>query len=417
MRKLSAIALVASAHISKLLVGFFLLKLIAHFLGSEGMGRLGHFMSALTILALLAGGGISNGIIKFVAEFRDRPRRLIKFVSAAATYSLVASLIVATALIIFSRSLAEFIFNEPSNYPFIIVLALVQALLAYTNFFFGVCNGLGGTRTYATVQLTGSIVAVPIAWYFVDRWGFHGAILALMISFALPALPALLIGLKSRFARLVSLTHYPSEDFRRLRSYTFMLLASAVAFPIVEILIRQSLIDNSGYREAGLWQAATRLSSAYSGVFSIVLAYLFMPAISSERSKSIILNKVLRTIFAVGSAFIIGASIFYQFRSFFIPTILSNDFIGLQEIILFQLVGDFFKISAYVIGFVGVAKAATGLYIGAEILQSCLFVALGSAFSRLYPGAQGIIYGYALTYLLYFLVCIFALRRYITKSS
>lgn len=79
-----------------------------------------------------------------------------------------------------------------------------------------------------------------------------------MISFALPALPALLIGLKSKLARLVSLTHYPSEDFRRLRSYTFMLLASAVAFPIVEILIRQSLIDNSGYREAGLWQAATR---------------------------------------------------------------------------------------------------------------------------------------------------------------
>ncbi|POM11183.1 hypothetical protein [Pseudomonas orientalis] len=47
----------SAAQASKILVGFCILKLIALYLGADGLGKLGHFMSLVSIAVLLAGGG------------------------------------------------------------------------------------------------------------------------------------------------------------------------------------------------------------------------------------------------------------------------------------------------------------------------------------------------------------------------
>lgn len=405
------------AHLSKLLIGFLLLKLVSFYLGAEGLGRLGHFMSLLTILSILAGGGILNGVIKYVAEYRAYPFKLVGFLSSAASYSLIFSLLLFGMGVIFSQSIAGAILGDPQLYPFVIALALAQVGFAFSNLVIGVSNGLGQNHIYAKIQIIGSLLAVPLCWALVASWGLEGAILGLISSLLLTAFPALFYSYKAKLSRLVKFSIQFDNNFRNLLRYTLMLLASAIAFPLVEIFVRQHLISTSGLQDAGIWQAATRLSSAYTGLFSIFLAYWFMPIISAEKSWLRIRRKATRIMPVVMAVFVCGALILYFWRDVLIVILLSSDFVKLESTIHYQLIGDFFKISAYVLGFVAVAKAATKLYIGAEFLQSLMFLFFAMYMEQFYAGVEGVMVGYAFTYFIYFLISLVVFFAYSARMS
>lgn len=422
--KLSSIysaVLTIFAHISKLLVGFLLLKLVSFYLGADGLGRLGHFMSLLTILSLLAGGGILSGIIKYVAEYRSQPIKLVGFVSSAASYSLFFSIFFLVLGVIFSRPIAGLIFGEAQLYSYIIALAMAQVGFAFVNLVIGVSNGLGQNYVYARIQIIGSLLALPLCWVLVASFGFGGAILGLICSLLITVFPALFYCFKSRLSRFVKISIGTDKNFRKLFHFTLMLSVSAIAFPLVEIFVRQHLIVTSGYEETGIWQAAIRLSSAYTGIFSVFLAYWFMPIVSAEKNWVVIRQKTIKVMPVVMVLFIVGAFVFYYWRDVFIVTLLSSDFFKLEGVIHYQLIGDFFKVSAYVLGFIAVAKAATKLYISAEFLQSFIFLFFAMYMERFYSGAEGVMIGYALTYLIYFLVSLavfiaFSIHRHRVRS-
>jgi len=50
----------AMATASRLVAGLVVIKLVAWFAGPEGVGKLGQFMSLMSLLAVLAGGGIQH---------------------------------------------------------------------------------------------------------------------------------------------------------------------------------------------------------------------------------------------------------------------------------------------------------------------------------------------------------------------
>lgn len=416
MKALHSLVFTSAAHLSKIFMGFVLLKFIALYLGAAGLGALGHFMSAVTIMSLLAGGGIVNALIKYVSEFRDRPKLMLRFISASSTYSLFFSSIVLIVGVFFSFELSFFIFGDAGYYWLIVFLAIAQLLLAFVNLVTGVANGLRQTAVFSKIQIIGSFSAFPIVWYFVASHGVPGAAIATVAIFAMTALPAMFFFRQSAFWMRVKIVKPHKSEFIKLSSFTLMLVVSAISFPVVEIIIRQMLIKNFGYDSAGVWQGSIKLASAYLGFFNVFLAYYFMPTISALTEKKAIGKKTFQTMFFVMALFIIGSVILYFGRGLFIPLILSNEFSPLEDLILYQLIGDFFKISSYVIGFVGVAKAATKLYIGAEIFQNLLLLGFIGFFSPYFLGVKGVMIACAGAYAVYFTVSLLAFLFYLRSG-
>lgn len=389
-----------------MLMGFLILKITAIYIGVEGLGKIGNFMSLLTILSLLAGGGVLNALIKYVSEYKNSKKRMIKFISTAVNYSLITSLFTALLMILFSKHISLLIFGSESKAVYIVFLAIAQIGFAYTNIVFGVSNGLGLNDVYAKIQIASSIISLPICWWFIYTYNIDGAIVAFVVSLLIPIFPAIIYSVRSRLINHVHFSFSFNYDYKKLFSFTVMLITSAIAFPVVEIIIRGHLSTISDYHQVGIWQGAIRLSSAYTGLFSIVLSYWFMPHISSEKNWDLILNKTISVMLSIMVLFLFGSIVFYMWRGAFISFLLSNDFLSLSDSIIFQFIGDFFKIGAYVIGFVGVAKAATRLYISGELIQSILFIAFSFLFVSYYPNAKGVMMGYALTYFIYFIISI-----------
>lgn len=410
---LQSLLLTSSAQGSKILLGFCVLKLVAIYLGPDGLGKLGHFMSVVSILVLLAGGGLSHGVIKYSSEYRTNYFKLYKFMSTSVIYAAVVSFVLFICGCVFSKKIAQLVFADSELYWVILILAFSQVVFAFNMLFSSFANGFGEVKLFAKTQIIGNLFALPVAWWMISNYGVPGAALAIVVVFFMVFFPGFSSYIKSPLFLRISVKKLDIDMCKKLVRFSLMLIVSAVAFPVVEIFIRESLIKSAGYAEAGIWQGSIKLSSAYLGFFSVFLASYFLPIISPIFNKKEIGRHVAKFMLVVMVTFLLGGSVLYAGRAFFIPLLLSRDFADLETYIIYQLIGDFFKVSAYVIGFVTVAKAATKIYIFSEIIQACIFLGLNFTLGISIGGVAGVMFAYMCSYVIYFVFILFAFTYWV----
>ena len=417
MEALRNALLTGMAHLSRILTAFILVKLIAYYYGPAGLGAAGHTMTFMTFLTVFAAGGINNGVIKYSAEYAQSPIRLNRFFYLVNDYAIFSGLIIFIAIAIASVYLSDFIFGSISFYWLIIVVSISQFFIGFTNIVNGFSSGLGKNGILSRIQAIGSLIALPTCWLLLRGQTFVGMILAIIAVSISSAIPAYYFYKKSFFK--IRLPSWPPDwrKFKKLTPYTLMLLVSAFAFPVTEMWIRQSLIESSGYQQAGLWQGSIKISSAYIGFFGTFLSFYFMPRLSSTADKLVIARLTFKMAAILMTTFSIGATLFYLYRDQLILIALSSKFSDLGNVIIYQLAGDFFKIGAYVIGFVAVAKAAVRLYIIAEIFQNAIFIALSYVLTNGSLFLSGIMRAYSYTYAIYFILAIIAFLFYLKKAE
>ena len=88
---------------ARLVAGLVLAKLVASAAGPDGIGRLGQFMSLMSLLTVLAGGGISAAIVKYVAEYRADPARPSRSLPPPPGYPLCAAILTGRPPPLFTR--------------------------------------------------------------------------------------------------------------------------------------------------------------------------------------------------------------------------------------------------------------------------------------------------------------------------
>ena len=146
---LQSLLLTSSAQGSKILLGFCVLKLVAIYLGPDGLGKLGHFMSVVSILVLLAGGGLSHGVIKYSSEYRTNYFKLYKFMSTSVIYAAVVSFVLFICGCVFSKKIAQLVFADSELYWVILILAFSQVVFAFNMLFSSFANGFGEVKLFA----------------------------------------------------------------------------------------------------------------------------------------------------------------------------------------------------------------------------------------------------------------------------
>ena len=143
----------AMATAARLIAGLVVIKLVAWFAGPEGVGKLGQFMSLMSVLAVLAGGGISAGIVKYVAEYRHDAQRLSRLLAAALWYALCASCLMGCVALVLSRQMAVWLLGDLHYESLIRVLAVAQLGIAMVNYMLAVINGFMDVRRLAFIQI------------------------------------------------------------------------------------------------------------------------------------------------------------------------------------------------------------------------------------------------------------------------
>jgi PST family polysaccharide transporter len=403
----------AIATAARLLAGLVAIKLVAWFAGPEGVGKLGQFMSLMSLLAVLAGGGISAAVVKYVAEYRDDPQRLSRLLSAALWYAFCASCLMGCVALLLSRQLAIWLLGDAHYQGLIRVLAIAQLGIALLNYILAVINGFMDIRRLAFIQVTGSLIGI-VMMVWLSRWlHLYGALLALVIG----QLLWLVVGLpacwrSSYFRRGMLRMQFDREMTWRLAAFSVMTLSSALLPPLVNIAVRDHLAMQFGWEQVGYWQAVSKVSDAYLLFLTTAINIYYLPKLASTHGRAALLFELRNAYRYILPAVVVLAAVVYVLREWVTRLLFSADFVSANALYGPQLVGDVIKIASFILSYLMLAKAMTRLFVISECVFAGTYLVLVYVFTARF-GLIGAMYAFALNYLLYLAFNLLVARRYL----
>ncbi|NQY05632.1 MAG: hypothetical protein HRT68_05345 [Flavobacteriaceae bacterium] len=104
-----------------------------------------------------------------------------------------------------------------------------------------------------------------------------------------------------------------------------------------------------------------------------------------------------------------GMCLIFILREWIIKLLLTEEFIEMENLFKWQLLGDFIKVMAMIIAHQFIAKRMLIYFIVSEILSLALFYFLSNYFIQDY-GAEGVVLAHFVRYVIYFIVVLSLLR-------
>ena len=102
----------AASTLVKIGAGLLVVKLLAVSFGPAGVGQAGNFRQLVTVLGVLAGAGIFNGVTKLVAQHHDDPPRLKQVVGTSSAMVTGFSTLMAIIFLLAAAPISQGLFGH-----------------------------------------------------------------------------------------------------------------------------------------------------------------------------------------------------------------------------------------------------------------------------------------------------------------
>lgn len=412
-----ASALTSVATGARLLSSLVIVKLVASFAGPEGVGKLGQLLGLVSLLTVFGGGGISTGIVKYVAEFRSRGAALNSFLASASFFTIVSTIVISLAALIFNEPITLFLLQDIHFRSLLFVLAAVQPFIAANNFLIAVLSGCGDVRRVSISYISSAVTSVSLTALFSFAFQLYGALLSLILGQAMAFFVTLALVLRSPLRELIPVRVTVDKAMAaKLMQYSLVSLSSAVLPHLVGIWIRDHLADHFSWREVGYWQAVSKVSEAYVLFFSVPIATYYLPKISSIADYRSFRSEIVAAFKHVVPVVFAFALVVYLLRNFILMILFSADFAPAESLFLPQLIGDVIRVTSFLLSYIMVARAMTVSLIITELLFSANYIFLVAVLTGRF-GLVGAMYAFAMNYGCY-LFCVAGLTwRHVRTAS
>ncbi|MEN0053969.1 MAG: O-antigen translocase [Mucilaginibacter sp.] len=391
--------------------GFVAAKVVALFTGPSGVALIGQFNNFISIVLTFANGAINTGVIKYTAEYENDELQLKKLFSTSLKISIYCSAIFGVLLLILASSVSQLLFKATIYDNPIRVLGITIILYSLNSLLISILNGKKQIKAYTKVNTAGSIIGLIFTVILVFFYKIIGALYALVLSQSIVFFVTLIMIIKSSwFSWSYFNQPFDKKMARGLWDFSFMAIISALSVPVSQIVLRNLLINKLGVNAAGYWQGMMRVSDGYLLLITTSLGTYYLPKLASLHTNKELRKEIFQGYKIILPAVLIGCIILYLFRFFIIHVLYTKQFETMAELFIYQLLGDFFKMAAWILSYLMLAKALTKLFVITEIVFSISYVVLGYMGINFF-GLKGITIAFALNYILYFLTMIFVFRK------
>lgn len=402
--------------IAKSIIGIFTQKIVAVFLGPEGMALLGNLKNSLALLGLGATSGVDQGMLNYQSKYQNSKGLLQKLYGTSLAFSLVGSIVVFCVLFFGSNFWSNYLFGTPSFSYLFVILSFTMPFTAIYNLCFSIISGQSNYKKATLISFVVSVLSALLVLVLVVNYQLSGGLLAVALTPVLQLLT--LINFARRETRLlVKSKIYFNKLFKsKLTGFIIMSLVAVVLSNLVDIELRNYLIDKLSADEAGYWTAITGLSTYYlsfmTGVYTLYVLpkYAKIEGFNTFKLELVSIFKILLPIFSV--LFIV----IYYSRDLVISLLYSSEFSPMRLLFKWQLIGDFVKIISVVIAYQLIAKNSWQLFIATEFVSYVLLYFLGIYFVEK-SGVEGMVFAHFVRYLLYLFIIIAAVGYTFKKKG
>ncbi|MCO8070168.1 O-antigen translocase [Acinetobacter lwoffii] len=386
---------------------FVLNKILAVYLGPTGYAALGQFQNFIQMVTTFAGSAINTAVIKYTAEYHEDESKQRAIWKTAGSIVFVFSLMFTFLILIFQRQLSLYIFHTLEYQTVFVWFAVFLLFFNFNTLFLAILNGKKEILKLVLANIAGSLFALIVTSILAIKLHLYGALIALSIYQSIAFIVTLFLCYRADWFKFSSLFgKIDLEITKKLSSFIWMALVSAICVPLSQILIRAYLSQEFGLAYAGYWEAMIRLSTVYLMLVTTTLGVYYLPRLSELKMIDEIKKEVYLGYKFLFPLAVAGGVVIFVLRDWIINVLFSPSFAPMQSLFFWQMMGDALKIGSWILAYLMLSKAMTKLYISTEIIFTLSLIALTYVCTQLF-GFEGVSIAHLINYGMYWVVISF----------
>jgi len=395
----------AFSSIIKILTSLVIGKLIAILAGAEGLVLYGQLLSFVVIITVFSGGAITQGIVKYIAEYNAIAKEKIPvLLSTALKLTLYLSVFLGLIMIVFSDYFSQKIFDTSKYYLVFIVFGITITFYSLNTFFLAILNGFKEYKKFNLIGIYINSIGFLLTIIFAYGYNVYGALMSIVLNQSLIFFATLYFLRKENW--WIKQNFNLPFDFKQLKlllGFALIAILSTALTPFCTIIIRNAIIQKVAMFDAGLYEFAFSISSAAVLFFSMTVTTYYLPRISEITSKKLLFLEIKKTYKMVLPVVFCCLSIIFLFRKYIILILACKEFLASESLFLFFLVGVFFKTATQIIGFVFLSKAKIKTVIFIEVVFNVTFTLLSLQLINS-DGLLGSVWAFCICNIFYFIL-------------
>ncbi|KJD32090.1 hypothetical protein PK35_11675 [Tamlana nanhaiensis] len=393
-------------------------KILAVIVGAEGLAIIGNLKNLVVFLEQLSVLGTTNGLIKYIAEFKDNSKKLHALFSATFVFSMLSTIASFLVLFFFAEPINNYVFGKQNNYVLVIkVLSFIFPFMAVNVILYALLNGLSQYKQYTKITLVSIVLTSVLLVVFTIKWGLMGSLFAIIIN------PLLQFFNYIFFSRKIVSTYFSfkkvsfSSNLKKdLLSYGGVTLVVVLSVNLTDIIVRNLIENKLNMSAAGYWTAMTSISKTYMQFTAAIFPLYILPKYSQIDRFSEFKVEVKQIYKLLLPLIFLGMFLVFLLRETIVNLLYTREFLEVSDLFLWQLLGDFIKFVAFVLSYQFLAKRRMKFYIFTEVLAVVLFVVISHLLINNF-GLKGVVMAHFFRYVIYLVVVVFIFKNYAFGKS
>ena len=286
------------------------------------------------------------------------------------------------------------------------------ALLSMFVFMTAVLNALKEIGKLALLQLASPLVAAIVAWPAVTAIR-SGHPVGMMLFLAIPAaasVGAAVIAFRGHRDELAYWFRGPgrwwsSEAARGFLSISGAMLVSGLAATATLLAVRASITHHQGLAITGPFDAAWNISMNHVTLILASVQAYYLPTLSSAKSSRERKEQIRGMLMLAALASVPVIVAIASLKPVVIGLLYSSQFAASPGFLRWTLMGDYLKVSSWVLATPMIAAGNLGAFLLFDLLTQAAFFGAAIGFAKVLEAAEGAAIGFLISYAIYFALC------------
>lgn len=396
-RRLQSVIHFIVATLAKVIAAVIVIKLLSWQLGPNGFGLISQLMALAAMASMLAGGGITNGVIKMLSATPADTLEGKKWIGSALFITCLFSVVIAIVLLVGAPLLADK-FLEGRFVAALTCLAIAQSLAGVGSLILAESSSRGDSRAYALINSGAALLgatAIAVGAYLNAA---DGAAYAIALAPAFTGMLGLALLFPKRHTVFLVAPRFDRVKVGSLMSFSSLTLVGALSVPLAQILIRDAMGGAFSWESVGYWQGAVKISDVYMQFVGVILINYALPRFSNADLAHAV-SELRLTLIWLFVLLISGFALILTIQDFAITLVFSAAFLPMGAYFLPQMGGDLLRSAAAAASFFLLARGQIRIPLLFELFQGVFLYGLYRLLERS-AGEMAPVYGHFLAYLL-----------------
>lgn len=396
MKKLiKGVVKTGSGAVGNMLIGMVSIKIMAVMLGPAGTGLFSLIRQLVFTLASLGAGG-QTALVQGIAS-RDGVER-DSYVRSVFWLFVLAATISLVTIELFAPSIAMLVFGESTSEFVYLVrwIALPVVLMHAYIYLKGVLNGYRAIGRLALIEMVGPLITLLLVYPVCISVG-QGYALAFVLMLSAAQFMMIVVSMATLHKQgwlptlLIARTIIVERsDFRYFITISGTIFLTSLIATGVLLAVRALIVKNNGLTDAGMFDVAWSLSGSYVMLILASFGTYYAPTLRQTvaiAERTALIRRVLRLSIMLMIPLIVSVVVL---KPMLVRLLYSSEYLASLEIVRWMLIGDYLKVTSWVLAITVIVNADMRIYFWTEAFWNLGFLMLAGLSMLYFNEIQGI---------------------------